>query len=147
MEIHMNMSFEEKSTWASLVIILFVFTGYFSQVYDGFAADNLDKAEITGLFFGAVITVIVLEIVLYIAIAIFNVKDADSPQDERARLFSMKAGNISGWVLGIGVLIIAARTFADDLNSLWVANLLLFMVFISQIVSYGLKLFYYRRGY
>jgi uncharacterized membrane protein len=143
----MNMSFEEKSTWTSLLIILVVFTGYFSQVFDGITAGSLDKSEITGLFFGAVITVIVMEVILHIAIAVFNVKDADRPQDERDRLFSMKAGNISGWVLGFGVLVIAAQTFMKDLDSLWVANLLLFMVFVSQIVSYTLRIFYYRRGY
>lgn len=142
----MNLSFEEKSTWASLVILLFVFTGYFSQVINGITSGSLDKAEVTGMFFGAVITVIVMEIVLHIAIAVFNVKDADQSTDERDRLFSMRAGNISGWVLGFGVLIIAAQTFMKDLNPLWVANLLLFMVFISQIVSYALKLYYYRRG-
>lgn len=142
-----NISFEEKSTWASLVIILTVFTGYFSQVFEGVAAGNLDKAEISGLFLGAVISVIVLEIILHIAIAIFNVKDADRSLDERDRLFSMKAGNIAGWVLGTGVLIIAVQTFIGDLDGLWVANLLLFIVFISQIVSYSLKLFYYRRGF
>ena len=96
---------------------------------------------------GAVISVIVLEIILHIAIAIFNVKDADRSLDERDRLFSMKAGNIAGWVLGTGVLIIAVQTFIGDLDGLWVANLLLFIVFISQIVSYSLKLFYYRRGF
>lgn len=143
----MNMSFEEKSTWASLVIILIVFAGYFSQVFEGMTAGSLDKADITGLFFGAIITVIVMEIILHITIAVFNVKDADQSRDERDRLFSMKAGNISGWVLGFGVLIIAAQTFMKDLDALWVANLLLFIVFVSQIVSYSLKLYYYRRGY
>jgi len=58
-----------------------------------------------------------------------------------------KAGNISGWVLGIGVLMIAAHTFIQDLNAVWVANLLLFAVFVSQVVSYALQIFYYRRGY
>ena len=143
----MNMSFEEKSTWASLAIILFVFVGYFSQVFEGISTGSLDKADITGLFFGAIVTVIVMEIILHIVITVFNVKDADQSRDERDRLFSMKAGNISGWVLGFGVLVIAAQAFMKDLNALWVANLLLFIVFVSQIVSYALKLFYYRRGY
>ena len=50
----LNMSFEEMSTWVSLAIITFVFTGYFSQVYEGLLSGNLDKAAITGLFAGAV---------------------------------------------------------------------------------------------
>jgi hypothetical protein len=42
---------------------------------------------------------------------------------------------------------IAAHTFIQDLNAVWVANLLLFAVFVSQVVSYALQIFYYRRGY
>ena len=143
----LNLSFEEKSTWVSLAIILIVFTGYFSQVYDGLLNGTLDRATVSGLFMGAVITVIILEIVLHIVIAAFNHKDADQHRDERDRLFTMKAGNISGWVLGIAVLMIAAHTFIQDLDSTWVANLLLFAVFVSQVTSYTLQLVYYRRGY
>ncbi len=143
----LNMSFEEKSTWVSLAIITFVFTGYFSQVYEGLLSGNLDKAAVTGLFIGAVIAIIVLEVVFHIVIAAQNVKDADRPTDERDRLFSMKAGNISGWVLGIGVLMIAGHTFMKEPDAIWVANLLLFAVFVSQVVSYALQIFYYRRGY
>jgi len=143
----LNVSFEEKSTWVSLAIITFVFAGYFSQVYEGLISGTLEKAAVGGMFIGAVITIIVLEIALHIVIAILNVKDADQPSDERDRLFSMKAGNISGWVLGIAVLMISAHTFIQDLDPLWVANLLLFSVFVSQVVSYALQIFYYRRGY
>ena len=143
----LNISFKEISTWISLAIITFIFVGYFSQVYQGLVEGTLDKGAVLGLFTGAVVSIIVLEIALHIVIAILNVKDADQPGDERDRLFSMKAGNISGWVLGFGVLIISAQTFIRDLDSLWVANLLLFAVFVSQVVSYALQIFYYRRGY
>lgn len=143
----LNVSSEEKSTWVSLAIITFVFAGYFSQVYEGLMSGTLDKAAVFGLFIGAVVSIVVLEVALHIVIAVLNVKDADQPSDERDRLFSMKAGNISGWVLGFGVLIISAHTFIQELDSLWVANLLLFAVFVSQVVSYALQIFYYRRGY
>jgi hypothetical protein len=143
----LNVSFKEKSIWISLAIITFILVGYFSQVYQGLVSGNLDKTAVSGLFMGAVVSIIVLEIVSHIVIAALNVKDADQPSDERDQLFSMKAGNISGWVLGIGVLIIAAQTFKQELDSLWVANLLLFAVFVSQVVSYALQIFYYRRGY
>ncbi len=143
----LNVSFKEKSTWISLAIISFIFAGYFSQVYQGLVSGTLDKAAVFGLFMGAVASIIVLEIALHIVIAILKVKDADQPDDERDRLFSVKAGNISGWVLGFGVLTISAQTFMQELDSLWVANLLLFAVFVSQVVSYSLQIFYYRRGY
>ena len=143
----LNMSFKEKSTWVSLAILIMVFVGYFSRVYDGLVSGSLDKADVFGLFIGAVISIIILEVALHIVIAVLNVKDADQPGDERDRLFSIKAGNISGWVLGIGVLMISAHTFIQELDFLWVANLLLFAVFISQVVSYVLQIFYYRRGF
>ena len=143
----MNISFKEKSTWVSLAIITFIFAGYFSQVYQGLINGTLDKDAVLGLFIGAVASIIILEIFLHTVIAILNAKDTDQPSDERDRLFSMKAGNISGWVLGFGVLTIAAHTFMRELDSLWVANLLLFAVFVSQVVSYALQIFYYRRGY
>lgn len=143
----MNISFKEKSTWVSLAIITFIFAGYFSQVYQGLINGTLDKDAVLGLFIGAVASIIILEIFLHTVIAILNAKDTDQPSDERDRLFSMKAGNISGWVLGFGVLTIAAHTFMRELDSLWVANLLLFAVFVSQVVSYALQIYYYRRGY
>ena len=143
----LNVSFEEKSTWASLAIITFIFAGYFSQVYSGLINGTLNKAAITGLFIGAVASIIILEIALHIVIAVLNVKDADHSGDERDRLFSMRAGNIAGWVLGFGVLTIAGHTLMNESDAIWVANLLLFVVFVSQVVSYALQIFYYRRGY
>lgn len=143
----LNMTFEEKSTWISLGILLFVFSGYFSQVFNELLTDTLNKTEASGLFIGAVVTIVVLQIALHIVIAIFDARNAEQPKDERDKLFAMKAGNISGLILGAGVLVIAAQTFLSDLNSLWVANLLLFIVLVSQVVSDVLRLFYYRRGY
>ena len=125
-----NMSWEEKSIWASLLIILFIFTGYFSQVFEGLTAGTLDRADMSGLFIGAVVSVIILEILLHIVIAVFNVRDADQPRDERDRQFSMKAGNISGWVLGAAVLTIAFHAFMYENSSIWVANLLLLLFLI-----------------
>lgn len=141
------MSFEEKSVWVSLVVILTVFTGYFSQSFEGLAAGTLERGEALGMFVAAVIAVIVLEVALHIIIAIFSSKDAANPSDERDRLFVIKAGNISGYVLGFGVLVIAVQALIHDQDALWSANLLLFAVFVSQIACYALQLFYYRRGY
>ena len=142
-----TMSFEEKSVWVSLLVILMVFTGYFSQTFEGLAAGTLDKSTALETFVVAVIAVIVLEIALHIVISNFSPKDADSPRDERDRLFAMRAGNISGYVLGFGVLVVAVQALIHDHDALWSANFLLFAVFVSQIASYALQLFYYRRGY
>lgn len=142
-----NLSFEEKSTWVSLAIMLFVYGKYFSRVYDGLLTNSLDKADISGLFIGAVITIVVFQVIFHIIMAASNLKDADQTNDERDRLFAIKAGNASGYVLVIGVLTIAVAVFIRDLNSMWTANLLLLSLVISQVFCYILQLFYYRRGY
>jgi hypothetical protein len=144
---NLDMSFKEKSIWASLLIMLLVYSKYFLYVFEGLAAGTLDKGDISGLFLGAVITLIIYHIVFHIILAIFNVKQAEEASDERDRMIANKAGNISGWVLGFAVLTIAAYIFIQDLDALWSANLLLLALVVSQLTSYVMQLFYYRRGY
>lgn len=142
-----DMSFEEKSTWVSLAAILFVYASYFSQVFEGLVNNNLNKGEVAGLFIGAVVILVIIQVVLQIILAASNSKDADRPNDERDRLFALRAGYASDWILSFGILTIAVAIFLKDLDSLWAANLLFLLFVISQVVSYALTLFFYRRGY
>lgn len=142
-----DMSFKEKSIWVSLLIIALVYSKYFLYVFVGLASGTLDKGDISGLFFGAVIALITYQIIFHIIIATINVKEAVAPTDERDRMISTKAGNISGWVLAFAVFMIAACVFVYDLNALWSANLLMLAMVVSQLASYAMQLFYYRRGY
>lgn len=142
-----DMSFKEKSIWASFFIILLVYSKYFSYVFQGLAAGTIDKGEISGLFIGAIITLIVYQIVFHIFLGILIAKDPDEPSDERDHMISTKAGNVSGWVLGFAVFVIAAHVFIHDLNALWSANLLMLALVVSQLSDYAMQLFYYRRGY
>ena len=142
-----NVTFEEKSTWVSLATTVFIYAMYFSQVFEGLMNNSLNKGEVAGLFIGSVVTMIIIQVVLQIILAARNSKEASRSGDERDRLFAMKAGYTSDWVLSFGVLIIAVHIFLNDLNSLWTANLLFLLFVVSQVVCYVMTLFYYRRGY
>ena len=142
-----NVTFEEKSTWVSLAAVLFVYGGYFSQVFEGLMNNSLNKGEIGGLFIGSVVTLVIIQVVLQIILAVSNSKDANRQSDERDRLFALKAGYTSDWVLSFGILTIAVSIFLHDLDPLWTANLLFFLLVVSQVVCYVLTLFFYRRGY
>lgn len=142
-----DMSFNEKSIWASFIIIALVYSKYFLYVFEGLAAGTIDKGEISGLFIGAIITLVIYQIVFHIILGILRAKRPDEPDDERDREFSTKAGNISGWVLGFAVFVIAAHVFIYDLDALWSANLLMLALVLSQLSAYAMQLFYYRRGY
>jgi len=141
------MTFTEKSSWISFFIIALVYSQYFLYVFEGLANGSMEKVQIFGLFIGATVALIVYQTVLHVILAIFNLKQADEPSDERDRMFATKAGNISGWVLTFAVITIAVTVFIHDLNAMWSANLLILALVVSQLAEYIMTVFYYRRGY
>jgi len=142
----MSMSFREKSIWASLIIMSVVWVNYFVRVQPALADGTINKDQSIGLFIGAVVTLVILEIIVHIGLALSNVKTADEPTDERDKLINRQAGNISGWVLGICVFMISAHAMLKDVPSVLTANLLLLSLVLSQCADYAMALFYYRRG-
>ena len=143
----MNMSFQEKSVWVSLIIILLAYGSYFSNIYDGLLAGSLSRVETMGLFIGMVVTIIVLQIVVHIVIAMVEPEDADHSGDERDKLISLKAEMPGGLVLGFGVVTFSLYLMVHDVQSAITANLLLLLVVVSQVVTYLLQIYWYRRGF
>ena len=143
----MNMTFREKSIWVSLIIMSVVWVNYFVRVQPALADGSISKEGSIGLFIGAVVTLVVLEIIVHIVLAVSNSKTADQPADEREKLINSKAGDISGWVLGVCVVTIGAYAMLNDVSSVLIANLLLLSLVLSQCADYALALFYYRRGW
>ena len=141
------MTFTEKSSWISFFIIALVYSQYFLYVFEGLATGSMERAQIFGLFIGATVALIVYQTVLHVILAIFNLKQANEPSDERDRMIATKSGNISGWVLTFSVITIAVTVFIHDLNAMWSANLLILALVVSQLAEYVMTLFYYRRGY
>jgi hypothetical protein len=108
---------------------------------------SVTRADSAGLFAGALVTLIILEIIVHIGLAISDPKSADQPKDERDRMIGSKAGNLAGWVLGFCVVAIAAFAMFRDVSSVMIANLLLLALVLSQCADYALSLYYYRRGW
>jgi len=143
----MNLTFREKSYWASLLIMSAVWLNYFVRVQPVLADGTISREASFGLFVGAVVVLVILEIVVHILLAVTNLKTADKPADEREKIISCKAGNLSGWVLGFCVVTIGGYAMLHDVSSVLIANLLLLALVLSQCVDYALALFYYRRGW
>jgi len=143
----MNMSFQEKSVWFSLIIILLAFGSYFSNIYNGLLAGSLNPEETLGLFIGMVVTIVALQIMVHIVISVVESEDADHSGDERDKLISLKAEMPGGLVLGFGVVTLALYLMFHNVQSVVTANLLLLLVVISQVVTYLLEIYWYRRGF
>ncbi len=143
----MNLTFREKSYWASLLIMSVVWVNYFVRVQPALLDGSITRVDSIGLFVGAVVTLIMLEIVVHIGLAVTGPKAADQPKDERDRMISCKAGNIAGWVLATCVVMIGGYAMFRDVSSVLIANLLLLALVLSQCVEYAIALYYYRRGW
>jgi hypothetical protein len=139
----MDTSFEEKSAWVTFLSLLAVFGCY------AFLASQMLNAGVTDLvapFIPLFVVVVILLVVLLTAGHIIAaIIDRPDGRDERDRLIESRAESNSSWILGAGV-IIAAFCLALPLGRAWVANGLLMTLFLGEILNYGMRLYYYRRG-
>jgi len=150
----MDLSFQEKSHWASLIAIVGVFGYHFYNVLG--ADEAITTVEFMVRLIGVIIVIVVIEIVLHTVIAITAIKDAEDggALDERDVLVNHKAYRNAYFVLFIGVLHIIGYVVAGDINGglRWqvtpanTANLLLLVLVVAEIVNYASRLYYYRRG-
>ncbi len=133
------MAFQEKSTWAQLIGIVAVFGFYFQRVIGA----GPTRAEAIVLFVGAVVAIIVIQIVLHIAIAITSPRTAGE-EDERDALIALKATRVSSFVLAVGVLL-AAGLWLLDTTPFAMANAILLSLVLSEVTDCVIRIGYYRR--
>ncbi len=90
------------------------------------------------------VTFVVLEIVLHVAIALQAPKDAASPRDERERLIEMRATRVAFQVLVLGAL--AAVGTLHLTRSAWViTQVVLLAIVLAELVKFGGQVLLYRR--
>ncbi|MBD3386672.1 hypothetical protein GF407_17345 [candidate division KSB1 bacterium] len=158
----MNMSFQEKSIWICLVVILLIsvpyFTFTFSAFFEAFSDPNPDDTNpflTIPLFIGACVLIAIVVAVLHIVLAIAFYKETEAGEDERDNLIELKATRISYFILVLGVWTTGASMFLFllflakanvFLLPLAMANIIMFFFFLAEIVGWSIQLFYYRRG-
>jgi len=96
-----------------------------------------------GLIIVFTIALVILAVVGHIVIAIFTLREAGGAADERERRIFDRAGHLSGYVFGFGVVpSLGIYLFTQD------GNLLFYSVFaslmISQLAEYVVQIFLYR---
>jgi hypothetical protein len=150
----LDMSFEEKSVWGSLVAMVVCSFYYFSEVFglyaDGGAPDPY-RAGVLGI--SLLIALIVIEIVYHSILAI-GTRSTES--DERDRWIETRASRNAYVALGVGTfglvghLVVGAHFGAPYLERLTdafaIVNLLLLAMVIAEVVKYVSQIVYYRTG-
>ena len=138
-----NMSFREKSTWISFLLLLAISIPFFYQFVriERGLSNSLASFH---LFLLLVILFVVGEIVLHAVIVMQSPRDARAPKDERDRLIDLKAMRVAFFALMAGaLLVIVLIHFPVDRFAILQA--LLFAVVVAELAMLGARLVYYRR--
>ena len=136
----MDLSFREKSLWLMLVTLVASFGFYFATVLPPSAADVVPQQVV--LFVIAVVTLVIMQIVGHILIAIV---DRRAETDERDRLIELKGTRNASYVLATGVFVALCAAMATDGNFVF-THLLLASWVLAQMVEIGSQLFLHQRG-
>jgi hypothetical protein len=136
------MSFREKSAWISVLSMSLIYGFYFwSVIHDGPKSGGF---HLGGLL-ATVIALVLLQIVLTIAAAIFSPKEAQTPRDERDKLIELRAMRVAYAGLATGIAL-ACFFGAFDPPLVFNTNALLFILVTAEILRSTCQIIQYRRG-
>lgn len=136
------MSFREKSAWISVLSMSVIYGIYFWSVIHGGSKGG--RFHFGGLL-GTIITLVILQVVLTIVVAIFSPKDAQAPRDERDKLIELRAMRVA--YAGLATSVALACFFgAFDPPIVFNTNSLLFILVTAEILRCSCQIVQYRRG-
>ncbi len=136
------MSFREKSAWISLLSISGIYGFYFWSVIH--AGPKGGGSRFGGLL-GTIIVLVVVQVALTVAVAIFTPREAKAPRDERDKLIELRAMRVA--YAGLATSVALACFFgAFDPPILFNTNALLFILVTAEIMRSACQIIQYRRG-
>ncbi|MCL1080155.1 hypothetical protein D5R81_13120 [Parashewanella spongiae] len=152
------MGYKERSVWASLLILGYIWYDYFIGIFNSVTGDILNVELVNELLFNAVVMTIILEVALPIVIAIIDDKDADYTEDERDKSITYKATVPAYNVLYTGVILaifytifptLTTYTFpnSDLPNDYFVLNIIIVFALAAEVVRFMNQIKMYRKGF
>jgi len=136
------MPFREKSAWISILSMSGIYGLYFWSVMR--TAPHFASFHFISLI-ETVVALVVVQIVLTIAVAVFSLRDAQAPRDERDKLIELRATRVA--YAGLATSVVFA-VFFGGLNPpiVFNANALLFILVTVEILRSACQIVQYRRG-
>lgn len=140
------MSFQEKSAWLMLALMVVIYGVYFAVVLGDIAVlESVRDFDYRGLVLATVVALVVLASFSHIMIAIVAPRDADR-NDERDKEINRFGEYVGGYVLGAWALVGMVLAMLE-VEHFWIANAILAGLVLSEVVSGVTKIFFYRRGF
>jgi cytochrome b561 len=137
------MSFREKSAWISFGCVL-LFGGLWLRSAIRVEVYHAREGDPMVSFFSLVGALILTEIVLHIAIALRDPKEARTPKDEREQLIDLKAARVAFYVLMAGAWLSIA-TLHLNFDRLRIADSVLGAIIVAELVKFATQIALYRR--
>lgn len=147
----LNASFHEKSAWIQLISLIAVFAIAGWKVSNMMLNGNYDITDHAWVYGLAFVGLIVIIIAGHIMVSIFAVaiqgEDADTldQADERDKIIQWRSDACTSWITGLGV-VLAVILLVIDAESVWVANVLVGVGYINEVMKNLLQIMWYRRG-
>ena len=140
------MSFREKSDWLSFISLCLLGI-YFVEIARGLWGGSHAGGPYYyfTLFWVLVVALIVIQVVTHIVLTIRSPQDAKTPVDEREPLIHMRATRPAYFVLLSGAFL-TIGTLHIGFNTWQFAHCILLVIWIAELLRYGMRLFYYRRA-
>jgi len=136
------MSFREKSAWISMLSMAAIYGFYFWSVIH--AGPQPGSFHFGGLL-GTIVALVVVQVVLTVAVAIFTPKEAKAPRDEREKLIELRSMRVA--YSGLATSVALACFFgAFDPPIVFNTNALLFILVTAEILRSACQIVQYRRG-
>ncbi len=135
------MSFREKSAWISMLSMLAIYGFYFGSVIH--AGSQAGGARSGGLL-GTIVALVVVQVLLTIAVAMFTPREAKAPRDERDKLIELRAMRVA--YSGLATSVALACLFgAFDPPIIFNTNALLFILVTAEVLRSACQIIQYRR--
>ena len=139
------MTFKEISAWIMSAALIAGGWFYFNAVKNASeAAGELATPEL-GPIIVYVAILIVLSIIGHIIGAGIAGKEANAPADERDRMVTARAGNLSGVAFGIGVMTGLGGYLMNGSGDILFYTVVAALM-VSQLIEYLMQIWFYRRG-
>ena len=139
------MSFRNKSALVTIVALLVASIVYVVSLLTAAAGAPIVDVAYQPYLIGFVIVLVIVSVVGQIAVAVRSPKEATAPRDERERLITWRAGSVSAYVLEVGAFLAIALAMAQ-VDWFWIANTVLALWVLAEIVDGGVQLTLSRRG-